>query len=77
MRFQNRRAKEKRLKKDNKRQWQNTAHTDGKIQRKKKRTKNDRDQSLHEEDATSTEVETAVSYDGTNTCVIFSKIHFY
>ncbi len=62
-RFQNRRAKEKRLKKDSGRRWSNVLHN-GTVERKNTRMKTRKNQSIHQEEDTSNEGDTAVSYDG-------------
>ncbi|CAF0894732.1 unnamed protein product [Rotaria sordida] len=61
--FQNRRAKEKRLKKDSNRRWQNVSRNDGTNQRKTKRINIEKNQHIHQEDDTSNEGDTAASYD--------------
>mgnify|MGYP001030179876 FL=1 len=61
--FQNRRAKEKRLKKDSGRRWSNVLHNGG-IERKTARMKTRKNQNIHHEEDTSNEGDTAVSYDG-------------
>lgn len=62
-RFQNRRAKEKRLKKDSGRRWSNALHS-GAVERKTSRMKTRKNQSMHQEEDTSNDGDTAVSYDG-------------
>ncbi len=62
-RFQNRRAKEKRLKKDSGRRWSNVLHN-GTVERKNTRMKTRKNQSINQEEDTSNEGDTAVSYDG-------------
>jgi hypothetical protein len=62
-RFQNRRAKEKRLKKDSGRRWPNVLRN-GAVERKTSRMKTRKNQSMHQDDDTSNEGDTAVSYDG-------------
>jgi hypothetical protein len=56
--FQNRRAKEKRLKKDSNKRWTNGMHTKTTNKRQTTRAK------THGEEETSNECHTAVSYDG-------------
>ena len=59
-RFQNRRAKEKRLKKDSGRRWSNVLHNEDKTVR----TKTRKSHNMNQEEDTSNEGDTAVSYDG-------------
>ncbi|CAF2390125.1 unnamed protein product [Rotaria sp. Silwood2] len=61
--FQNRRAKEKRLKKDSHRRWQNVIRADRTNGRKTKRIKIAKNQHIHQEDYTSNEDDTVASYD--------------
>lgn len=63
LRFQNRRAKEKRLKKDSGRRWSNVIHN-GVVERKTSRMKTRKNQNIHQDDETSNDGDTAVSYDG-------------
>ncbi|CAF1627120.1 unnamed protein product [Adineta ricciae] len=60
--FQNRRAKEKRLKKDSGRRWPNVLRNGG-VERKTSRMKTRKTQSIHQDEDTSNEGDTAVSYD--------------
>jgi hypothetical protein len=62
-RFQNRRAKEKRLKKDSGRRWPNVLRN-GAAERKTTRMKSRKNQNAYQEEDTSNEGDTAVSYDG-------------
>ncbi len=61
LRFQNRRAKEKRLKKDPNKRWPNVMRTKRINQRKTTRTQK---QSIHEEEDSSNEGDKIASYDG-------------
>jgi len=61
LRFQNRRAKEKRLKKDPNKRWSNVMRTKRINQRKTTRTQK---QSIHEEEDSSNEGDKIASYDG-------------
>ena len=63
LRFQNRRAKEKRLKKDSGRRWPNVLRN-GAADRKNTRMKTRKNQNNYQEEDTSNEGDTAVSYDG-------------
>ena len=62
-RFQNRRAKEKRLKKDSGRRWPNVLRN-GAVERKTNRIKSRKSQNSFQEEDTSNEGDAAVSYDG-------------
>ncbi|CAF3318906.1 unnamed protein product [Rotaria socialis] len=60
--FQNRRAKEKRLKKDSGRRWSNVLRN-GTVEGKTTRMKTRKNHSMHQEEDTSNDGDTAVSYD--------------
>ncbi len=78
-RFQNRRAKEKRLKKDSGRRWSNVLHN-GAAERKTTRMKTRKNQSMHQEEDTSNEGDTAVSYDGkffVENIILFYNFYMY
>ena len=62
-RFQNRRAKEKRLKKDSGRRWPNALRNGG-VERKTARMKTRKNQSAYQDEDTSNDGDAAVSYDG-------------
>ena len=73
-RFQNRRAKEKRLKKDSGRRWSNVLHN-GVVERKTGRMKGRKNQNMHQEEETSNEGDTAVSYDGKLVFFYENEVH--
>ncbi len=69
-RFQNRRAKEKRLKKDSGRRWPNVLRN-GTVERKTTRIKTRKNANTYQEEDTSNEGDTAVSYDGKSFIFIY------